>query len=225
MSSAEAQSHRRYSFTEYLELEWASDLKHEFHLGERLQMSAVAFPHLKISGNIYRHLGNTLEGGPCEIFNPDARVRQVKNEHYVYPDATVVCGEIEFDENDKNQTTIVNPTVVFEVLSPSTASYDLGLKFTRYRGIAALRCFVAVAQDQAFVQAFYREGEQWAIKACIGLEDVLDLPMANAQLPMAKIYDRVELPAETLDQRMSREMEEAAAQIRRKYDALREKQP
>ena len=133
MPSAQSEHARRYTFEEYLELESNSEQKHEFLDGEVLAMSGASYPRVQISGNILHYLRLQFGNGPCQVFNPDLRVRQEQSRKYVYPDATVIYDEPEFDEADKARTTVNNPLAVFEVLSRSTAGYELGIKFLNYQ--------------------------------------------------------------------------------------------
>ena len=210
MPSAQSEHARRYTFEEYLELESNSEQKHEFLDGEVLAMSGASYPRVQISGNILHYLRLQFGNGPCQVFNPDLRVRQEQSRKYVYPDATVIYDEPEFDEADKARTTVNNPLVVFEVLSRSTAGYDLGIKFLNYQKIQSLRGFVAIAQDSPSVQAFHRDEQgQWILWPVFGLDAEVKLEPLGLSLPMRQIYERVQLPAETLDAAMYRELQEA----------------
>src|SRR4051812_31811999 len=124
---AVAYSKRKYSIEEYLELENASLEKHEYYKGEIFAMSGAKLAHNDICGNLYANLWNRLKGKPCKPYNSDARIHIEENSLFTYPDISVVCGEVETLNNDNFN--VLNPTIIFEVLSASTRNYDLGEKF------------------------------------------------------------------------------------------------
>lgn len=123
------------------------------------------------------------------------RVRIPPTDRYVYPDATVVCGQPQFDPQDPNRTTIINPRVIFEVLSESTEAYDRGAKFTRYREIESLEEFVLVSQDRPLVEAYTRQsGGTWLLEASSGVDVVAALRALQISLPLSEIYADIQFP-------------------------------
>ena len=186
---------RRYTVAEYLAIDEASELKYEYRDGELLAMSGAQWEHVQISCNLVRRLGNLLDGTPCQPINSDARVRALRNRRYCYPDTAVVCGPPQFDPPGR-RVTVVNPIVVFEVLSPSTESSDRGEKFTRYRQMESLQEYFLVAQDRPRVEPFYRQANGgWGIGHHVeGLDATLAIRSLNVELQLAYIYDRVIFP-------------------------------
>jgi Uma2 family endonuclease len=186
------ESTRKYTVEEYLAIDEASEIKYEYRDGEIIAMSGALFEHIQISCNLIRHLGNRLAGTPCQPLNSDLRVRALRNRRYCYPDVTVVCGPPAFDPPDK-RVTVVNPKVVFEVLSPSTELNDRGEKFTRYRQAESLQEYLLVAQNRPQVEPFYLGANGvWSIGQVIdGLDGVVHLGSLGIDLPLAEIYERV----------------------------------
>jgi Uma2 family endonuclease len=186
---------RRYTVAEYVAIDEASEIKYEFRDGEIIAMSGALFEHVQISSNLNRHLGNRLAGTLCQALNSDLRVRALRNRRYCYPDVTVVCGPPAFDPPDR-RVTVVNPRVVFEVLSESTEASDRGEKFTRYRQAESLLEYVLVAQDRPQVEPFYLGTDGvWSIGQVIdGLDGVVHLRSLGIDLPLAEIYERVTFP-------------------------------
>ncbi|HRK32520.1 MAG TPA: Uma2 family endonuclease, partial [Tepidisphaeraceae bacterium] len=122
-----------YTIAEYLALEEKSEGKNEYHDGEIIAMAGGSYRHSKLKTNLIRTLGNRLMGHRCEPLDSDMRVRVEKRLSYFYPDAQILCTPPTFDVDDPKKTTIVNPTVVFEVISESSEAYDRGEKFSMYR--------------------------------------------------------------------------------------------
>ncbi len=120
---------------EYLALDRAAEFRSEFLDGEMIAMSGGSARHSKLQINLALEVETALRGTPCQAFSSDLRVR-VSSRMYTHPDLTVVCGDLMLD--DERQDSLLNPKVIFEVLSPSTEYYDRGLKFRRYREIESL---------------------------------------------------------------------------------------
>ena len=112
---------------EYLELERASETKHEYFNGEIFAMAGASLQHVRIVNNLGRLLGSQLLDRPCDVLTSEMRVKVSETGLYTYPDVAVVCGEVELEDNQAD--TLVNPMVIVEVLSSSTEAYDRGYKF------------------------------------------------------------------------------------------------
>lgn len=119
-------NHHRFTFDEYLRLEQDSSVKHEYLSGQVYAMSGGSPEHAGVTANIARLLGNALTSRPCRVFSPDLRVRVLATGLGTYPDVAVVCGRLELDPEDPKQHTAVNPTLLVEVLSPSTEEQSAG---------------------------------------------------------------------------------------------------
>jgi Uma2 family endonuclease len=184
---------RYYTPEEYLALERAAEYKSEYLDGEIFASSGASERHNTIALNIARQLGNRFEGGPCRVYMSDMRVRVAPTGLYTYPDVVALCGPLEL--SDDHQDTLLNPTVIFEVLSPSTEAYDRGKKFAQYWRVPSLTDYVLVAQDQVEVEHFTRQGNGWFVTAAHTLDETLHLASIDASLPVAAIYTNVTLPA------------------------------
>lgn len=132
---------------EYLAIDRKAEFKSEYFAGEMFAMSGASFKHNQVVANLIAETAARLKGGPCQIVPSDLRLSVSPTGLYTYPDAMVVCGEPEFI--DDHFDTLINPTVIFEVLSDSTESYDRGAKFRHYRSLDSLQAYVLISQDRA----------------------------------------------------------------------------
>ncbi len=185
----DAAEQRRMTREEYLAFDRASATKHEYWDGEIFAMSGGSREHSQLQANISAALVNALRDRPCVALNSDMRVRVPASEKYVYPDGIVVCGVLEVEDDDND--TLLNPSVVFEVLSDSTESFDRGRKFESYQTISALTDYVLVAQDRARVEHFKRQADGSWVLRILGPTDNLTLEAAGCDVAIAEIYHKV----------------------------------
>lgn len=179
------------SEAEYLAFERQSRDKHEFYLGEIFAMSGASRKHNLISGNLFGELRERLKDRRCEAYVGDMRVRVKPNGLYTYPDVVVVCGEPEFLDSDVD--TLLNPTLLIEVLSDSTEKNDRGSKFKQYRQIPSLREYILVSQDEPSIEHFTRRGDTyWELTETAGLDSQLVLSSLGCQIPLTEIYSKVD---------------------------------
>jgi Uma2 family endonuclease len=179
---------------EYLALDRAAELRSEFLDGEIIAMSGGSVRHSRLQMNLGFEIRTALKGTACEAFNSDLRVR-VSSRMYTYPDLSVVCGELMLA--DGRQDVLLNPGVVFEVLSPSTEYYDRGLKFQRYREVESLQDYILVAQDEIRIEHYTRcDANTWTLRDYLHAEDILTIASVGVSVPLAAIYERIEFPAE-----------------------------
>ncbi len=185
----------RFTPAEYLELERAAPYKSEFYKGEIFAMAGAGEEHNTITFNLAALLAPQLRGRPCRGFTTDLRVKMVDAPvFYTYPDVVVVCGERQFE--DASVDTLLNPTVLIEVLSPSTEGYDRGNKFAFYRRIPSLQTYILIAQDRPLVEAYARQldGRQWLLSEANDLSETLSLPAVGCTLRLADVYENVVFP-------------------------------
>ena len=183
-----AEKHR-YTIAEYLALEEKAQERHEFHDGEILMMSGGTYRHSAICSNLNRFLGNRLDGKPSRPLDSNMRVRIAAQSKYLYPDTSVLCGPPAFDPDDPKETTILNPRIVFEVLSDSTESYDRGAKFQMYRQIPSLEEYVLVSQSGPLVETFLRQpAGGWLLQTWKDLQSAASLQSVQIDLPLSEIY-------------------------------------
>jgi len=186
--SSERKTH--LSPDEYLALERKSPIRSEYLDGDMVAMSGGSREHNLIVTNIVSELRTQLKGRPCEVYPSDMRVKVDQTGLYTYPDVTVVCGEPKFE--DANVDTLMNPTVIFEVLSDSTESYDRGTKFGHYRKIGSLIEFLLVSQSGHRIEQYVRQKEgPWLRSEVRGTTDRIELPSISCSLMLSEVYDRV----------------------------------
>jgi Uma2 family endonuclease len=180
---------------DYLRLERDALDKHEFYRGEIFCMAGGSARHSLLISNATREIGNRLKGGKCRVYDSNLRVRIPASDLYTYPDALVICGQVKFDALDRRGETALNPTLLVEVLSPSTEGYDRGLKAQNYRTIESLQEYVLVAQDAAVVETYHRQPDgSWLLRTFRGRESEARLASLGIDLPLAEIYDGIEFP-------------------------------
>lgn len=177
---------------EYLAIERRSEYKSEYSNGEMFAMSGASLEHNRITVNLLSDVKRQLRSGSCEPFGSDMRVEVPLPRKYVYPDLSIVCGEPEFADSEFD--TLVNPLVVFEVLSPSTERFDRGTKFVWYRRVSSLREYVLVSQAEPRVERFVRRGQEWVLTEATGLDAAIRLETVGCDLALADIYERVDFP-------------------------------
>lgn len=183
------------SFTpeEYLSLERAWDVRHEYLDGFVYAMAGESPAHSIICFNLNGILHPQLRGTRCRGFSPNMKVRAGERGLYAYPDLAVACGEPAFQ--DQHGDVLLNPAVIFEVLSPSTEAYDRGEKFARYRAVETLTDYVLVSQAEPRVEHFSRQPDgSWSRAEVSGDDSALTLDSINCRVPLAELYDRVAFP-------------------------------
>ncbi len=185
-----ALSTRSVSPLEYLAFERQATERHELFDGVIKAMSGASRVHNLIVANAIINLGNQLKGRPCEAYVNDMRVAAPSGANYFYPDLAVACGEPKLE--DRHGDTLLNPTLLLEVLSPTTESHDRGRKFHSYRSIGALQQYVLISQERLHVEVFTRTSDtSWSLTEYVGLDAVVPLPSIGCQLSLAEIYDRI----------------------------------
>ena len=189
---AVAYEKRKYSIAEYLEMENAATEKHEYYKGEIFAMSGAKMPHNRITKNLLVSLELKLKGKPCEPFGSDTRIHIEKNTLFTYPDISVICGEpVSLNNDDLN---FLNPSIIFEVLSPSTRQYDLGAKFQLYRDIPTLKEYITIDSEIIGVQAWHINKEGfWELKEYKSIGDTLYMPAIQLSLELKDIYEDIKI--------------------------------
>ncbi len=185
---------QKFTIEEYLEFEEKSDSKHEYYQGEIFAMSGAKVPHNIIAVNILTSLKQRLKGKSCQPFNSDQRVYIPENSLFTYPDISVICGEILTKDNDN--WNILNPSVIIEVLSTSTKSYDRGDKFMLYRDIATLKEYMLVNSEKIQVEMFrINAGGRWELEEYKKITEVAEVKAIQQFLPMIEIYEGIQFAA------------------------------
>ncbi len=178
---------------QYLAIDRAAEFRSEFLDGEIIAMSGGSMRHADLQANVIGELFAAFRGSDCRVYSSDFRVRVSKTRMYAYPDVSVVCGRPVLA--DDRQDILLNPTIIVEILSPSTENYDRGVKFRHYRTIDSLKDYVLVDQDQVRIEQYSRETDNtWTLHDHEKLEDELKIASIGVSLLLSRIYDRVELP-------------------------------
>ena len=176
---------------EYLTVEREAEYKSEYYDGEVFAMAGASARHVLIVTNVVRELGTQLKRRPCTVYSSDLRVRVSETGLYTYPDVAVVCGVPQWADDQRD--TLLNPTLIVEVLSDSTKDYDRGGKFEHYRTLESLSEYVLIAQDKIHVEHFARQPDnRWILSETNRVEDTIHLSSIGCNLELAEIYDKVE---------------------------------
>ena len=176
----------------FLDWEAAQDERHEYHRGDVFAMAGGTEPHARIIGNLYLALRLALKGRGCTVYTDALRVRVEAEDLFTYPDLSVVCGPGQF--YDLKRTTLLDPMLLVEVLSPSTETYDRTTKLRFYRQIPGLATVLLVAQDAPAVDVVARDGDGWRITTESGGEVTVEA--LGIRLALADLYDGVEFSGE-----------------------------
>ncbi|MDI6791756.1 MAG: Uma2 family endonuclease [bacterium] len=177
---------------EYLAIERKAEYKSEYFTGEIFAMAGAGERHVTIVANTMFLLVSQLKGRPCKAYSNDLRVKVSPTGLYTYPDVVVVCGEALFE--DEHKDTLLNPTVLIEVLSESTEAYDRGAKFEHYRTLESLSDYLLISQDKTKIEHFVRQpNDQWLFSDSPDIDGVMEISSIKCKLPLAEVYDKVEL--------------------------------
>ena len=175
---------------EYLALERAAEFKSEFFDGEMFAMAGGSPMHSLIATKLAAEFTAQLKGRPCVAFNSDLRLKIEATGLFTYPDLSVVCGELQY-ANDSDDT-IVNPTLLVEVLSNSTEAYDRGKKFEHYQQIPALKEYILVSQNEPRIEQYIRQpGGDWLLRQAAGMDATLAIPSLEITISLAEIFANV----------------------------------
>jgi Uma2 family endonuclease len=188
MPSAARQAH--YTPEEYLALERKAGCKSEYVNGQIIAMTGASRIHNLIAGNFYWEVSQQLCGRPYEAYISDMRVKVSHTGLYTYPDVVVVCGEIGFEDVDND--TLLNPTIIVEVLSASTEAYDRGEKFAHYRRLESLQAYLLIAQDKVRIEHYVRQGVQWILSEASTLDETVHLAAIDCDVMLRDVYDKVQ---------------------------------
>ncbi|MAU08492.1 MAG: hypothetical protein CL607_01625 [Anaerolineaceae bacterium] len=176
---------------EYLAFEQDSEIKHEYAAGQIIAMTGASREHLLINHNVSRVLGNQLVERPCEVYSSDLRVQVTASGAYRYPDIVVVCGEPEFVPPRPNS--LLNPTLIIEILSDSTAEIDYRHKLAEYRRIPTLQEYLLISQDAPRIERYLKQDEQnWLYTELTGLDQQLALPSIDCTLLFSDVFYRID---------------------------------
>lgn len=182
---------RKYMLEEYIDLLKTSDQRYEYFDGEVVSMSGGKIAHSTIGSNVLHSLRTAVRGRPCQVFGGDLALKVPLAPPFRFPDVSVVCGEPEI-EDLKGIDLLVNPLLIVEVLSPSSAAYDLGEKFTAYQCITSFQEYLVISQTRPLVIDHVRQANGlWLRRDIEGIERDVRLDSLNLTLSLREIYERV----------------------------------
>lgn len=194
MSSARIPRITLYTLEEYFAVERVGMSRYEYWGGEIICMSGGGFAHSTISGNVFGLFREHLRGKRCRPFTADQPIKVPALPPYRYADASVVCGDIQ-GEKVSGFDTLVNPTILVEVLSPDSVERDLNVKRRAYQEIPSLREYVVIAQESPTVTLFTRTDDgNWQTYIISGLENSFELASIEGRFALTDIFEGVEFP-------------------------------
>jgi Uma2 family endonuclease len=195
LMSAQPNPKRKYTIEEYIELLKNSDECFEYFDGRIASLTPDKIAHAGIAANLAGKLGNYSRNQSCRVFGIGVAIKTLKAPPFRFPDVSVVCGNPIIEEFHGIEM-LVNPLLIVEVLSPSTASYDRDGKFMVYQAIESFREYLLVEQDRPHVTRYLRQPDgQWLRADVIGLESEVVLESLGIALPLSEIYRMIKFPA------------------------------
>ena len=176
---------------EYLAIERLAEFRSEFYNGEMFALAGASRRHNRIVTNLVTALDNQLRDRPCNVYSSDMRVRVTSTGLFTYPDVVVTCGEEDFADDE--QDTLLNPLVIFEVLSDSTEAYDRGKKFEHYQNIDSLSTYVLVAQEAPRIERYVRQegGRAWVYTETHEADALVGIEAIGCELGLEDVYAKV----------------------------------
>lgn len=191
------QPRHRIDFDDWLAAERAApEVRSEYADGEIFAMSGGSERHNLIVTNVVGELRSQFEGRPGYVYASDMKVRIASAKVGAYPDVMATCGERQF--YDERRDMVANPTLIVEVLSDSTEAYDRGGSFAHYRSLPSLESYLPISQNRVGAELYVRQpNDSWTLTVYTALSDEIPLAVVDAVLPLAEIYDKVELPVNT----------------------------
>jgi Uma2 family endonuclease len=187
-----AETKHRYTLEEYLALERESDARHEFWDGEVFAMSGGTLAHERVMRNVGNLFQAQLGRRGCEVFGSNMQIKVPSAPPYRYADGSIVCGNVEVERFSGNDL-LLNPVLIYEVLSPSTEAYDRGDKFTHYKSIASLKEYLLIAQHRPHITHYAgRDDGTWAYAEINGIGDSIYLPSVGLTLKLSDVYQDVD---------------------------------
>ncbi|MEL6406709.1 MAG: Uma2 family endonuclease [Chloroflexota bacterium] len=180
--------HSNITIEEWLAHEQATGIKHEYIDGEIYAMSGGTLRHARLIQRCMKTLDNQIDNDTCEVLPGELRIR-ITATKYVYPDAIVVCGEPNIADDDVSALT--NPTLIVEVTSPSSRSYDRGLKAEYYYNVSSVQAYLVVEQSRPYATLFLRKANAWEVTYYDGRDAIVPIAPLDSKLSLADIYEGI----------------------------------
>ena len=188
--SATLISSQKMTLEEYLEFDYNAEGRYEYFDGEVIEMSGGSPEHSLLGNRVGRLLGNQIESKGCSVFNSEVQIKVPAKFPYCYADVSALCGQPIY-ENVGNQRLLVNPTIIVEVLSPSTEKYDRDLKFKAYKSIESLREYLLISQEQRFVTLYTKHNERFWFQSQYVESETLKLESLDCELSVDEMYQGI----------------------------------
>lgn len=183
---------QKFTIEEYLKLESAAEQKHEYYRGEIFAMAGAGARHNVVFKNLYGELAYKLKGKPCQPYGSDLRIHIPENSLFTYPDISIICGDILNSASDND--TVVQPSVLIEILSHSTKDYDRGSKFKLYRDIPLLKEYVLVDSEAIGIEIFRITADaHWQLEEYKNVNEMIEIKTLGFQLSLIEIYHGTKL--------------------------------
>ena len=184
-----------FTAEQYIELESKAEFRSEYIAGEIVAMSGASLAHNQVVGNIHALLWNQLRGHHCRVIATDLRLQTARKKLMTYPDLMILCAPVKMLENRTD--TVTDATVIIEVLSPSTRSWDLGQKFEYYRTLPSLAEYLVVEQRTMRAAHHSRQPDgSWLLRDIAGPDATIELNSVGCKVNLGELYERVEIEAE-----------------------------
>jgi Uma2 family endonuclease len=183
-----------YTLEEYFALEKVGEARYEYWDGDIVCMSGGTRRHYRLTSNIHIKLDQLLQGKPCQTFTGDLPIKTPKLPPYRYPDASVVCGEPDY-ETMQGIDVLKNPLLIVEVLSFTTKDLDKKEKRIAYQALKSLQEYLLISQDDPHITQYIRQGDFWLVKDYTDLAEVMELPSLQGSISLADIYNGVAFDA------------------------------
>jgi Uma2 family endonuclease len=185
-------AHKVFSIQEYLRMEKRANDRHEYYNGEVYSMAGATLQHDRIHINLISIINPFLKGKSCSIFSNDIRVHIPENTLFTYPDAFIVCGKPELLQNELD--TVLNPSVIFEILSRSTRKYDKLEKFSLYRSIPSFTEYILIDSEKIEAEHYLKNSDNtWTLSVYNQLEQNFAIEKIKLSVKLADLYDGVQL--------------------------------
>ncbi len=178
-----------YSFDEYLRIEAQNEHKSEFYDGKIVAMAGSTFDHSLLTRNMQMTIQLRIKSSICNSFTSDVKVYVAEAHRGFYPDVSVVCGEVQ--PYKKSNSVLVNPSLIVEVLSKSTAEYDRTAKFEYYKLLPSFKCYVLVHQEQKCVEVFTKRGDFWTYEAYYETKPMIVIDTLQIEFSIEEVYEGV----------------------------------
>ncbi len=183
---------QKFTMEEYLTMERSSEQKHEYFNGDIFAMSGASERHNVIFSNLFGELAYKLKGNPCRPFGSDLRIHIPENTLYTYPDISIICRDIVTDQKDDDN--VIQPSILIEILSPSTKNYDRGTKFKLYRDIPSLKEYILIDSEAISVEIFrLHENGHWQLDEYKNPDEFLKLFTIEFEITLKEIYQGTKL--------------------------------